>query len=186
MKKRNEKNYIKYVAFLRGINVGGNKKVPMEELRIAFSDIGFSNAKTLLNTGNVVFDAEEKNLKKLKEAIEIGLEKTFGWKIEVLLRTQESLQKMVSENPFAKIEITSQTRLYVTFLPENIPTTLEIPYKSENNLFQILDLKDDALFSVLTISQDGDSLKLMDVIGKEFGKNITTRNWNTVRKIAAL
>ncbi|MGH7204046.1 MAG: DUF1697 domain-containing protein [Candidatus Levyibacteriota bacterium] len=177
---------MKYVAFLRGINVGGNKKVPMEELRKTFSEWGFSEVKTLLNSGNVVFDAEEKESKKLKEAVELGLEKTFGWRIEVFLRTQESLQKMVNENPFAKIEVTPQTRLYVTFLPKNMQTTLEIPYKSENNLFRILDVKDDTLFSVLTISQDGDSLKLMNVIGKEFGKNVTTRNWNTIKKVAAL
>jgi uncharacterized protein (DUF1697 family) len=158
----------------------------MEDLRKAFSDMGFANVKTLLNTGNVVFDSDEKVLKKLKETVENGLEKTFGWKIEVLLRTQSSLQKMVQDDPFSAIEITPQTRLYVTFLPDDTQSNLVLPYTSENNLFKILDLKDAALISVLTLSQDGDSLKLMDVIGKEFGKSVTTRNWNTVKKIAAL
>lgn len=177
---------MQYVALLRGINVGGNKKVPMEDLRKSFADMGFANAKTLLNTGNVVFGADEKEIKKVKEKVAIGLEKTFGWRIDVLLRTQESLQTMVEEDPFTNIVVTPETRLYVTFLPEHVQSNLQIPYASENKLLNILALKDDALFSVLTLSQEGDSLKLMDVIGKEFGKQVTTRNWNTVKKIAEL
>lgn len=177
---------MKYVAFLRGINVGGNKKVPMEDLRKAFADMGFPNAKTLLNTGNVVFESNETNHTKIKQIIEDQLENTFGWRIDVFLRTQESLQKCVSDNPFKNIVITKDTRLYVTFLPDETVSSLKIPYVSENNLFEILTIKDNALFSVLTILQDGDSLKLMDMIGKNFGKQITTRNWNTINKLASL
>jgi uncharacterized protein (DUF1697 family) len=177
---------MQYVALLRGINVGGNKKVSMTELKKAFADMRFSNAKTLLNTGNVVFTSEEINQTKVKQQIEEHLEKVFGWRIDVFVRTQESLQKLVAEDPFKSIEVTTDTRLYVTFLPDRIVSPLKIPYTSENKSFEILAMKEDALFSVLTLSRDGDSLKLMDAIGKNFGKNITTRNWNTVKKIAVL
>ena len=176
-----------YIALLRGINVGGNKKVPMEELRNAFGKLSFSSVKTLLNSGNVLFTSEETDIHDLQKKIEEHLEKTFGWKIDTFVYPQEKLQQLIAAEPFQGVVVTPETRLYVTFIGSDAKeSNLRIPYTSQDGNFSIRMMKDSILFSVLTLTKDGDTLKLMDLIGKEFGKNVTTRNWNTVKKLAAV
>jgi uncharacterized protein (DUF1697 family) len=175
-----------YVAFLRGINVGGNRKVPMGDLRNIFTDLGFTTVKTLLNSGNVVFEIDETDISHLKSKIEQQLVKTFGWEIGTIVRLQKDLQKMVSRNPFKDISVTPQTRLYVTFLSEKPHSDLEIPYESPEKNFTILEVSNDAIFSVLQLSEKYNTTDVMNVLGKEFGKNVTTRNWNTVVKLASI
>src|SRR5579862_9205844 len=109
---------MKYVALLRGINVGGNKKVPMVELKKVFEDSGFSDVRTLLNSGNVVFSSTEKDVRVLTDKIEIRLEKEFTFHISVIVRTSDAIQSLVESDPFESIIVTSETRLYVTFFSE--------------------------------------------------------------------
>lgn len=177
---------MKYIALLRGINVGGNKKVPMVELKKAFESLGFHEVKTLLNSGNAVFSTSESDVSKLKKIIEEELEKSFGWHIDTFIYPQESLQQMVKKDPFAQIVVTTQTRLYVSFIPENTISNLEIPYESPEKNFKILQVSEIAIFSVLILSEKYNTTDAMKIIGKEFGKNVTTRNWNTVIKLAIL
>ncbi len=177
---------MKYAAFLRGINVGGNRKVPMEDLRKSFESLGFGDVKTLLNSGNVVFESDETDVSILKSKIEQKLAKVFGWEIGMIVRLQKDLQEMVSINPFRFTKITPQTRLYVTFLSEAPKSILGIPYESPERNFAILEVSNKAIFSVLTLSEKYNTTDAMKVIEKEFGKNVTTRNWNTVVKLAKL
>src|SRR5258708_5316496 len=102
----------KYVAFLRGINVGGNKLVKMEELRNCFESIGFQHIRTLLASGNVLFDTPNKDIDSIIKQIEEKLNERFGHKIKVMLRTPEQIQYLIDHNPFDKVVITPQTRLY--------------------------------------------------------------------------
>lgn len=177
----------KYVAFLRGINVGGKSIVKMEELRKMFSSLGFTNVSTLLNSGNVIFDppvgGEETKSDLLRKRIEEKLEKTFGRSIGVLLRTSEQLQKLVARNPFKNVSVTPQTRLYITFLSEKPVGSLKIPYQSQEKDVRILSASKDEVVSVITLSTGKNTTDLMKILEKEFGKKITTRNWNTVLKV---
>jgi uncharacterized protein (DUF1697 family) len=75
-----------YVAFLRGINVGGNNKIGMDELRQAFVSAGFANVKTVLATGNVIFESKKADA-GLAQAIEQDIKKSFGIDASVILRT---------------------------------------------------------------------------------------------------
>lgn len=177
---------MKYIAFLRGINVGGNHRVPMETLRSAFADLGFTEIKTLLNSGNVLFSSDEKDVSSLKKRIEKSLEETFGFLIGTIIRSQKELQEMVAKNPFKNTEVTPQTRLYVTFLSIKPKNSFGIPYESPEKNFKILDVSDGTIFSVLQLSEKYNTTDAMNVLGKEYGKNMTTRNWNTVIKIVAL
>lgn len=177
---------MKYIAFLRGINVGGNRKVPMGDLKKSFEEIGFSDVKTLLNSGNVVFSSDESDELILRKSIEEKLLKTFGWEIDTLIRSQKDLQEMVSNNPFKNISVTPQTRLYVTFLSEKPVSTLKIPYESAEKNFTILEILDNTIFSVLVLSEKFNTTDVMNIIGKEYGKNVTTRNWNTVVKLVKI
>ncbi len=175
-----------YVALLRGINVGGNKKVPMADLKKLMEKAGYENVKTLLASGNVVFEASEKNAAKLKTALEKLYEKKFGFTIPVLIRTVEELKALAKTKPFANITMTPETRLYITFLSGDKPKgTIQIPYSSPNNDYRILRASKTEVLSVLTVTATA-TVKVMDVLEKEFGKNVTTRNWNTVEKILDL
>lgn len=171
----------KYVALLRGINIGGHKKVPMKELKKALEKEGFLNVKTLLNSGNVVFEGEKEPAFKIQEV----LEKTFGFSIDTIVLPFEKIEKIVDSDPFKKIAVTPQIRLYITFLPEKSKSTLAIPYLSDDQSFTIIEATDLAVFSVLDLDKSK-TVEGMKILEKEFGKHITTRNYNTVVKIAAL
>lgn len=173
----------KYIAFLRGINVGGNKKVSMAELKKAFEKAKFSNVKTLLNSGNVIFEAAKTTDEVLCKNIETLLEKTFGFQISTLIRSATQLQKLVDSNPFKKIKVTPQTRLYITFMNEKSKSSkLKIPYTSPEKDFEILQVTPTEIISVLTVTPNHGTVDGMKILEQEYGKNITTRNWNTVLK----
>ncbi|MFS8130846.1 MAG: DUF1697 domain-containing protein [Candidatus Dojkabacteria bacterium] len=180
------KNQITYVALLRAINVGGNHIVRMEELRKAFKVAGYSNISTLLATGNVIFDSSNEDSEELTDSLEIFLKKRFGFEIPVLLRTMDSIKKLHVSDPFKGIKVTNETRLYVSFLSEPKKASIPIPYESEGGFFKILSATKEVVCSVLILTQEGDSTKLMNTIEKVYGKRVTTRNWNTIKKLVAL
>jgi uncharacterized protein (DUF1697 family) len=173
-----------YVALLRGINVGGNKKVNMADLRRASASWGLQNVRTVLNTGNVVFESPVTDPGGLTRTIEDKIETDFGLKVSVLLRSLREIQELLDAAPFAGVDVTPQTRLYVTFLPGKPNSHLEIPYESPEKDFRILRVSDSEVCSVLIVTPNLGTTRVMDILEKEFGKNVTTRNWNTVIKIA--
>ncbi len=175
----------KYVALLRGINVGGNKIVPMFELKKVFGKIGLKNIKTLLASGNVVFEADSNKMDELQASISSAIEKAFKFPVPVLLRSFPDIQKLITLDPFKKITVTPQIRLYVTFLTEKARDKASSNYVSPDKSFKILSKTKSEVFSVLDLSVTG-TPEAMGALEKEFGKDVTTRNWNTVVKIAKL
>ena len=173
----------KYIAFLRGINVGGHKKVPMLQLRQCLTTIGFKNVKTLLASGNAVFDAEESDPQELKEKIMTALKLEFDFEIPVTIRTAEHIKKLAQRDPFKNIEIDQNTRLYVTFLSDKLHTSLKLPYKTPEGDYTLLAIADGEVCSVLRLKSGMGTTDSMDILEREFGKKITTRNWNTVMKL---
>lgn len=101
----------KYIAFLRGINVG-NIRIKMPDLKIAFEKMGFQNAKTFLQTGNVVFDSE-KNVSEIKVILEKGLSETFHYQAFVLIYEFDVLAEIIAKYPFEKDE---NNHAYVVFV----------------------------------------------------------------------
>jgi uncharacterized protein (DUF1697 family) len=173
-----------YAALLRGINVGGHRRVTMDRLGRAFESLGFQNVRTLLASGNVLFDTAATNRARLVARIEAGLKKTFGKETSVILRDLDELQALVDLNPFRRIRVTPRTRLFVTFLPAKPRTRLKIPYLSPDKSFRILRLTKGEVCSVLTLGpQWSRNLRQMDILEKEFGKRITTRSWSTVARV---
>lgn len=173
-----------YAAFLRGINVGGNKTINMAALRRVFESLGFENVRTLLASGNVLFESPATDARALTQSIERRIRKAFGHDVSVILRTRRNLQQLLEANPFQGIRVTPRTRLFVTFLSEKPKTSLEIPYESADKSFRILRLTNREACSVLTLGpQWGKNLRQMDILEKEFGKRITTRSWSTVARV---
>lgn len=169
-------------AFLRGINVGGHT-VRMTNLRECFMALGFSDVKTILSTGNVIFSGST-STPKLTEMIRQQLKEWFGWDILAILRPLDELQEMIYKNPFERILITPATRLYVTFLEDKPDRAPKTPVMPPHTTFTVLDVGEREIYSVLTLSPGCGTPELMAYLSQQFGKNITTRNWDTLKKIA--
>ena len=150
---------MKYVAFLRGINVGGHTMIKMQKLRHVLELLGLSNVKTVLASGNVLFETPIKEPVILAKKLEEKLKKTFGFEIVVILRTGAHIQSLVKSSPFKMVTVTPNTRFHVTFT-----STQDIS-------------------NAVEISSLGGTTELMKQLEKEYGKKITTRNWNTILKI---
>lgn len=173
---------MQYVLLLRGINVGG-KMVKMESLKKMLEDMGFSNVKTVLNCGNVIFESEQTSLEHLRQTIEVSFEKTFGFIVQTIIRTADDIQKLVKSNPFEGVSVTKDTRLYITFLSEKSHSLLKTPYISPEKDLQILRITNSEICAIITVSTNRNTTDMMGFFEKEFGKKITTRNWNTVLKL---
>jgi uncharacterized protein (DUF1697 family) len=105
-----------YVSLLRGVNVGGNKRIKMDALRDLYRKLGFHDPQTYVQSGNVVFGVKEKPLKAA--ALEDAIEKAFGFRAGVVLRTAAELRQTVKANPFAKRDGINPGLLLVSFLAD--------------------------------------------------------------------
>lgn len=102
-----------HISLLRGINVGGNKKIRMAELKALYESLGFANVTTYVQSGNVVFEAESMDSPALITRIEAAIAERFGLDVTVLLRTADDLRRILGDNPFPGAEA---KYLHVLFL----------------------------------------------------------------------
>jgi len=179
---KSKKTAMKYIAFLRGINVSGHHKVPMAELRKELVKLGFTNVITLLNSGNVIFESNPKNEESMEQSIADHLEKVFGFQIPALIRNADDISELINRNPFKNVEVTKNIRLYISFLKEKTSAEISIPFSTKDGSFQILEIRDRTIVSVVYLTNTK-TTKAMEILEKFFGKNITTRNWNTINRI---
>jgi len=176
---------MKYIAFLRGINVGGKNKIKMETLREVFSNApGFSNVKTYINSGNVIFETSETDDKKLAAKIETAIEKEFALKIKVMTRTFDEIKDIIENNPFAG-QFENEKDLHVFFLDEELPEDKRELLLSNNNENEQFAVRNSEIFCHLRVSVL-DSLMGKDYIGKKLKVFATARNWRTINKITEL
>ncbi len=175
----------RYIALLRGINVGGNKKIKMADLREMFNARGFASVKTALASGNVAYDSDTDNLDAMRASIEAGIAETFGFSVNTLVFPQTRVERLVESDPFAEIVVTEDTRLNVSFLPNPVAAPFDTPHFVEAGGLTILSVSDTEVCSMLTISKirTVDAMKFLD---DTFGKGITTRTWKTVLKLSTL
>jgi len=134
--------------------------------------------KTVIASGNVLFDAEAADENDLEQRIEKALPKAIGFASATIVYKFDDLQKLAKLNAFKAIDVTPNTRPYVTFLKEPPKNNTKLSGKG----FKLLKRSGRALFSVVDLS-DGTTLDLMKVLDKEFGKTNTTRGWKTIEKI---
>ena len=174
----------KYIAFLRGINVGGHHKVPMAELRKVLETMSFHNVTTLLNSGNVIFETQSSEPAELSERVAEQLEKVFNFPVPTIVIPADSLIKLLYEDPFKDEILTKESRGYVSFLQHKPKLSIQLPWVSEDRSFKILKVDDNLICSFLDLSR-AKTPEAMKVLEKFYGKQMTTRNWNTIQRIGA-
>jgi len=175
---------MRYIALLRGINVGGNTMIKMEELRKTFEALGFENVVSYINSGNLAFDAAKASIEKLCSKIEKGIEKDFGKAIPVMIREQTGIKKVLENNPFDGSYETHK-EMHVLFMKEKMPKDKQdqlMAAQSKDEKFAVLDLE------IYALSKKGvaDSLLGKGFIDKKLKVPVTGRNWRTVKKLAEL
>jgi len=175
-------NILTYIAFLRGINVGGHHKITMLDLKKMFEEMGMSDVQTVLASGNVLFKSKETEPKMVQRKVEETLKSSLGYHVTVIIRTQEQIHDLVRSAPFSGIKTDANTRLYVSFLSTPPTTSVRI----NSGYFDIISSSDTEVYSVLQLNPKIGSTDGMNILEKHFGKEITTRNWNTIMKIANL
>jgi uncharacterized protein (DUF1697 family) len=173
----------KYIAFLRGINVGGHHKVPMADLRKVLETMSFQNVTTLLNSGNVIFETQASEPAELSERVAEQLENVFQFPIPSIVIPADSLLKLLNEDPFKDEILTKESRGYVSFLQYKPKLSQQLPWVSEDGSLKILKTDDKFICSHLDLSKVK-TPEAMKVLEKFYGKQMTTRNWNTIERIA--
>lgn len=172
-----------YAAFLRGINVGGHKLIKMDALARVFVSAGFKNVRTLLASGNVVFEARETDPDVLARKIEKKLTKAFGHEITVVIMTAHQLKAAVRRNPFKKIEASRDIMLFVTFLVSEPVRKPKVPLKVEKENLELLAIRDRVVFILARRKANGWFSFPHEFAERLFGTLSTTRNLSTVQRI---
>ena len=172
---------MKYVAFLRGINVGGKNKVKMETLRGVCAALGFENIKTYINSGNVIFETAKADDKQIAAKIEMAIEKKFSLKIKVMVRSIAEIEAIVKNNPFDG-QFENDKDLHVLFTDESLPEEKRKMLLENNNENEQFLVRGREIFCLLR-GGFPDSLLGKDYIGKKLKVSATARNWRTVNKI---
>jgi uncharacterized protein (DUF1697 family) len=104
------------ISMLRGVNVGGHNKIKMDALRALYESLKLRDAQTYVQSGNVIFRTDERDMTRLARRIEDGIEKKFGFRPDVILRTTAEMRGVVAKNPFASRRGIEPGKLLVSFL----------------------------------------------------------------------
>ncbi len=175
---------MRYIAFLRGINVGGNNKVDMKTLALSFEQLGFGKVETYINSGNVIFETSNLEIPQLLETIQNKILEVFGLEIKVIIRNQEQIKKVCELIPKSWLN-NQEMKTDVMFLPSELDYPEIIDTLKFNSEVENLIYIEGAL--VWNIEKVNYNLgQVPKFIGSKLYKQITARNINTVRKLAEM
>lgn len=176
----------KYISILRGINVGGKRKILMADLKALYEQLGFTNITTYIQSGNVLFDvATKENSKQIGIKISKAIFDKYGFEVPVIIRTIDEIEKAIKNNPFLKNQAVDTANLHLTFL-EDIPDIshhqkiIEIEFPADK--FQIIG-KD---VFIACAGKYSDSKLTNAFFESKLKVAATTRNWQTVNKLMEL
>jgi uncharacterized protein (DUF1697 family) len=173
-----------FVALLRSVNVAGHGRLAMADLKQSFVALGYTDVSTYIQTGNVIFHSPSKSLPKLVLAIEQQLEHDFGDTPAVILRTAPDLVRVLAASPFPK-KGADPSRHHVTFLAEPPDkqhlTAFAAPASGQDEMAIIGQ-------EVYVYTPDGYATTKLNgtLLERRLGVVSTTRNWNTVARLADL
>lgn len=177
---------MKYISILRGINVSGQKKIKMEELKALYEAQGFENVVTYIQSGNVIFDSELRNVQQLITIIEQSIEKRFAFQVPVQLRTHTELKAIIAASPFKDIDLEMDgTKILLAFL-SSVPDASRI-----DDLMGFVSAPEKLLVKGSEVylhcpNGYGKSKLSNNFVEKKLGLVATTRNWKSVVKLYEL
>ena len=171
-----------YIALLRGINIGPHKRMKMEKLISTCAACGWTNAKTYIQSGNLVFGAPKTSPDSLSKKLEAQILADFGFSADVVARTYNELEKIIADNPLLRVRGTDPQKMHVVFLSSP-------PEPDAVKKLQALTLVPDQarvagkeIYFYFPNGVSGSSL-WKHPLDKVLKVSATMRNWNTVTKL---
>lgn len=176
----------KYIAILRGINVGGHRKILMKDLREIFQKMNFKNVQTYIQSGNVIFEFDDTaGISHMENQITNGIKTKYGFDVPVIVRKSEDLFEILNSNPFINSDDFDIDRLALTFLGKE-------PEADKVSIIEKIDFSTDKFKIIGNNAFVYCSGKYSDSkITNQFFENklkikATTRNWKTIKKLCEL
>lgn len=170
----------KYIALLRGINVGGHRKIRMDDLKAMFNAMGFEQVMTYIQSGNVIFDASENKPKVLSKSIEREIDETFGYDVPVIIRSSSELAEVLNRFPFEEHE---GWKGYISFLAEEPKTGNRKKLEALSSDIEKFKVGNSELYSLIDKQAREKPLFSNNFVEKQLDMFATTRNLRTVHKI---
>jgi uncharacterized protein (DUF1697 family) len=175
---------MKYIALLRGINVGGSGIIKMADLKKAVEKSGFTNVRTYIQSGNIIFESDETGEDRIAFRLEDVLSKNFNISSRVIIRTGEQLKKILLEVP-ADWKTRNDLRCYIGFIRGPL---------SAQDVIREVELKEgvdfvkagDGVVYMSTVLSGITKSGLTKLIAKKVYKEITIRNYTTAQKLLSL
>ncbi|WP_078199238.1 DUF1697 domain-containing protein [Cupriavidus necator] len=168
----------RYVAFLRGVSPMNAR---MSELKRCFEAAGFSEVKTLLSSGNVVFNARSSSLASLARRAEKAMQSELGHSFDTFVRPARYLQDLIDSDPFAEFSLAPSAKRVVTFLRSPVSPDVKLPIERDGA--SIVKANATEVFSAY-VPDPKKGPVFMSLLERSFGKDITTRTLDTVIKCA--
>lgn len=185
MARAEKRRAASHVALLRGINVGGKNKLPMNDLAAVFTDVGCTSVQTYIQSGNVVFFAKAALAKRVARLVAAAIAERLGLDVPVVLRTVEELRAVAGANPFLKKGTDTKT-LHVAFLADRPDAkkvaALEHPDPKSSDAFAVRGREVYLLFPA-GVAKTKLSNRFFDA---RLETTSTVRNWRTVLKLVDL
>ncbi len=183
-------NYLKYkmetyIALLRGINVSGQKKIIMADLKVLFEQLGFHNIITYIQSGNVVFKSNKMAHHNLEEKIMQGISETFGFEVPVLVLTKKALAKIMETNPFIIQQEMERKKIYYVLLKDTPDQLLVNALQNETHSNEKFEITDTCVYLACLMGY-GKSKCNNNFFEKKLKISATTRNHKTIEKLLAL
>lgn len=173
-----------YVALLRGINVGGNNKISMQELKTTFEDAGMTSVVTYINSGNVVFSDSVYKQSELASLLEEGILKDFGLAIKVLVRSLDEIAEVMGALP-DHWQNNKEMKSDVMFLWEEVANATVLDQVTiKAGIDNVIYLTGTILWSVDKVNQSKSGMSRL--ASSKLYKKMTIRNVNSLRKIYAI
>jgi uncharacterized protein (DUF1697 family) len=172
-----------YVAMLRGINVSGRNKLPMEDLRGIVTSAGGRDVETYIQSGNAIFSSGS-SVSAITKALEGGLENVLGTRVPVIVRTGKDLDAVVHGNPYVAAGQDLKA-LHVTFMaarPDPRAVESATPKRADGDEFQVVGRE----IYLLCPNGYGNTKLTNTFFERKLGAQATTRNWKTVATLAEL
>jgi uncharacterized protein (DUF1697 family) len=167
----------RYAAFLRGV-MPMNTKMP--DLKAAFEAAGFTDVKTVLSSGNVAFTARAGSEIALERKAEAAMSRRLGQAFPSFVRSMDALQEMIAADPYRAFRLAPGAKRIVTFLRARPSSSPDMPIEQDGA--RLLVIKGREVFGAYVRTPKGPVF--MTLIEKAFGKDVTTRTWGTIVKVA--
>jgi len=170
------------ISMLRGVNVGGHNKIKMDELRALYESLKLQGAQTHVQSGNVIFKSGERDLAALTKRIQNAIERKFGFRPNVILRTAAEMREVIARNPFAKRRGIEPSKLLVSFLASDPGAEAREKVRQMKCDPEELRIEGREMYVYFPNGMGRSKLSLVR-LEKTLKTPGTARNWNSVTKM---